>query len=91
MAKGYTIPVDLQIDRMGWNSPIVSINQSSPVYGTKITSANDASSSEEIKSPEADIDTRHMPRNTVAIPKSKQTTMVPATNVDSLNPCSIVE
>ena len=76
---------------MGWSSPIVSINKTSPVYGTKIAMTNDASSSEEIKSPEADIDTRHMPGNTLAIPKNKPTTMVPATNVDAFNPCTIVE
>ena len=69
----------------------MSITETSPVYGREIASNNDASSSNEMKSPEADIDTRHMPGTSVAIPKEKPTSMVPATNVDSINPCNLVE
>ena len=92
MAKGYTIPVDLTIDRMGWNSPIVSINDGSPIYGSKVTAlAEMPSSSDEIKSPDADIDTRHMPSNSVALEKVKPTSMAKTTIVDTINPCNIVE
>ena len=55
MAKGYTIPVDLLIDRMGWSSPIVSINETFPVYGSKVTAMVDAPSSD-VKSLQAQTD-----------------------------------
>ena len=92
MAKGYTIPVDLTIDRMGWSSPIVSINEGSPVYGSKVTAVAEVpSSSDELKSPDATIDTRHMPSNVVAVQKPKPTSMENTTTVDTINPCNIVE
>ena len=69
----------------------MSITETSPVYGADIATNTDASTNDEIKSPEADIDTRHMPGTSVAIPKEKSTSIIPTTNVDSFNACNIVE
>ena len=74
---------------MGWSSPILSVNETSPEYGTKITAVDTPHSSNEVKSPEADIDTRHMPGMSVAVPKP--TTVETTTSVEPFNPCNTVE
>ena len=74
---------------MGWSSPVVSVNETSPEYGTKITSVDTPQSNNEVKSPEADLDTRHMPGMSVAVPKP--TAVEPTTSVEPFNACNIVE
>ena len=91
MAKGYTIPVNLLIDRVGWNSPVVSRSDSSPVYGAKVTTVGEVVTPDDIQSPDTDIDTRQMPSTSVAVSQVKSPIMASTTTVDTFSPSAMVE
>ena len=91
MAKGYTIPVDLLIDRVGWNSPVVTHTDTSPVYGPKVTTVGEVTTPDDIQSPDVDIDTRQMPSSSVAVSQVKSPIMATTTTVDTINPSTMIE
>ena len=91
MAKGYTIPVDLLIDRVGWNSPVVTRTDTSPVYGGKMSSMEEVITPDDVQSPDTDIDTRQMPSSSVAVTQVKSPIMSTTTTVDTIKPSDMIE